>query len=126
MREVLSTPDAPAPIGPYVQGILARGAVVVVSGQIGLRADGTMAGEDVAAQTRQALENVRAILKAAGADLEHVVKTTVFLRSLQDFAAMNQVYAEFFGDHPPARTTVEVSGLPRGALVEIEAIAVIP
>ncbi len=126
MREVLSTSRAPAPIGPYVQGIRATGTLVFVSGQLGLTPDGAMAGEDIRAQTRQALQNLEAILQSAGARLEHVVKTTIFLRSLQDFAAMNEVYAEFFGAHPPARTTVEVSALPRGALVEIEAIAVVP
>lgn len=126
MREPIQTPNAPVPIGPYVQALIAHGHLVFVSGQIGMTPSGALVGEDVRAQTRQALENLRAILKAAGAGLEHVVKTTVFLHSLQDFAAMNEVYAEYFGAHPPARTTVEVSGLPRGALVEIEAIAVVP
>ncbi|GBD06657.1 2-iminobutanoate/2-iminopropanoate deaminase [bacterium HR21] len=126
MREPIHTPHAPAPIGPYVQALVTEGRLLFISGQIGLTPAGSLAGEDVRTQTRQALDNLRAILQAAGAGLEHVVKTTVFLRSLQDFAAMNEVYAEYFGAHPPARTTVEVSGLPRGALVEIEAIAVIP
>lgn len=126
MRDVLSTTAAPAPIGPYVQGIRAAGTFIFVSGQLGLTPDGALAGEDVRAQTRQALRNLQAILQSAGAGLEQVVKTTVFLRSLQDFPAMNEVYAEFFGAQPPARTTVEVSALPREALVEIEAIAVLP
>lgn len=126
MREVISTPYAPVPIGPYVQGVLVSGKLLFISGQIGLTPEGVLAGADVRTQTRQALENLRAILNSVGADLQHVVKTTVFLRSLQDFAAMNEVYAEFFGAQPPARTTVEVSGLPRDALVEIEAIVVLP
>lgn len=125
MREDVHTPKAPAPIGPYRQALIAHGRFVFVSGQIGLTPEGVLV-EGIQAQTRQALENLRAILEAAGAGLQHVVKTTVFLRSLQDFAAMNEVYAEYFGATLPARTTVEVSGLPRGALVEIEAIAVVP
>ncbi|MDW8011479.1 MAG: RidA family protein [Bacteroidota bacterium] len=126
MRETIFTNAAPAPIGPYVQAVLTQGKLLFISGQIGLTPDGVLVSEDVREQTRQALENLRSILVQAGAGLEHVVKTTVFLRSMQDFPAMNEVYADFFGPHPPARTTVEVSALPRGALVEIEAIAVIP
>jgi 2-iminobutanoate/2-iminopropanoate deaminase len=126
MRKTVHTANAPQPIGPYVQAVQAKGQLLFVSGQIGLTAEGKMVAEDIRSQTRQALENLRAILAAAGAGIEHVVKTTVFLRSLADFAAMNEVYAEFFGAHPPARTTVEVSALPAGALVEIEAIALLP
>jgi 2-iminobutanoate/2-iminopropanoate deaminase len=126
MRESIIAAQAPRPIGPYVHAVAVSGTLVFVSGQIGITASGELVAADVRAQTRQALENLRAILEAAGSDLGHVVKTTVFLRSMQDFAAMNEVYAEFFGATPPARTTVEVSALPRGALVEIEAIAVRP
>jgi 2-iminobutanoate/2-iminopropanoate deaminase len=126
MRESIIAAQAPQPIGPYVHAVAVSGTLVFVSGQIGITASGELVAADVRAQTWQALENLRAILEAAGSDLGHVVKTTVFLRSMQDFAAMNEVYAEFFGATPPARTTVEVSALPRGALVEIEAIAVRP
>ncbi len=126
MRESIIATQAPQPIGPYVHAVAVSGTLVFVSGQIGITASGELVAADVRAQTRQALENLRAILEAAGSSLAHVVKTTVFLRSMQDFAAMNEVYAEFFGAAPPARTTVEVSALPRGALVEIEAIAVRP
>jgi len=126
MRESIIAMRAPQPIGPYVHAVAVSGTLVFVSGQIGITTSGELVAADVRAQTRQALENLRAILEAAGSDLAHVVKTTVFLRSMQDFAAMNEVYAEFFGAAPPARTTVEVSALPRGALVEIEAIAVRP
>ncbi len=126
MRESIIARQAPQPIGPYVHAVAVSGTLVFVSGQIGITASGELVAPDVRAQTRQALENLQAILEAAGTDLAHVVKTTVFLRSMQDFAAMNEVYAEYFGTAPPARTTVEVSALPRGALVEIEAIAVRP
>ncbi len=126
MRESIIARQAPQPIGPYVHAVAVSGTLVFVSGQIGITASGELVAPDVRAQTRQALENLRAILEAAGSDLAHVVKTTVFLCSMQDFAAMNEVYAEYFGTAPPARTTVEVSALPRGALVEIEAIAVRP
>ncbi|MCS6965369.1 MAG: Rid family detoxifying hydrolase [Candidatus Kapabacteria bacterium] len=126
MREAVATSGAPTPIGPYVQGVLAQGKLLFISGQIGLTPEGDMVAADIRSQTRQSLENIRAILASVGAGLEHVVKTTIFLRSLEDFPVVNEIYAGFFGVHPPARTTVEVSALPRGALVEIEAIAVLP
>ena len=124
MKTILSTPQAPAAIGPYSQGV-AAGSLVITSGQLPIDpATGTFAGEDIAAQTRQSLANVKAVLAAAGFGLEDVVKTTVFLKNMDDFAAMNQVYAGFFPENPPARSAVEVARLPKDALVEIEAIAV--
>jgi 2-iminobutanoate/2-iminopropanoate deaminase len=121
-REPVSTKDAPAAIGPYSQAIRA-GGLVFCSGQIALRPDGTLVEGDVAAETRQVLTNLRAVLAAAGSGLDRVVKTTVFLRDMGDFPAMNAVYAEFFPSAPPARATVAVAGLPKGVRVEVEAIA---
>lgn len=122
-RSKISTNDAPAAIGPYSQAI-AAGALVFCSGQIPLDpGTGTLVDGDVQAQTRRALENLRAVLTAAGSSLDMVVKTTVFLVSMSDFAAMNEVYADFFTGEPPARSTIAVAELPRGARVEVEAIA---
>jgi 2-iminobutanoate/2-iminopropanoate deaminase len=122
-KTAIVTDQAPAAIGPYSQAI-AIGNQLFVSGQIPLDpSTGTLVGDDVRAQTRQVLQNLAAILKAAGADLQAVVKTTVFVRNMGHFAAVNEVYAEFFGSTPPARATVEVSNLPKGAKVEIDAIA---
>ncbi|MDZ7373266.1 MAG: RidA family protein [candidate division KSB1 bacterium] len=125
-KKMVRTDKAPAAIGPYSQGMIAQGKLLFVSGQIPLDPQtGDITGDNIEAQTRRVLENVRAIVEAAGGTLAHVVKTTVYLRDLQDFAKMNQVYAEYFGQNPPARATVQVAALPRGALVEIEAIAVL-
>ena len=124
MKKILSTNAAPAAIGPYSQGV-DGGSVVITSGQLPVDpATGACAPGGVAEQTRQSLLNVQAVLAAAGLTLEHVVKTTVFLQSMDDFAAMNAVYAGFFPGEPPARSAVEVARLPKDALVEIEAIAV--
>ena len=124
-REVVRTESAPAPFqgAPYSQAIKA-GGFVFVSGQVALRpgAKGLVAG-GIAEQTEQVLANLRAILEAAGSSLDRLVKTTVFLQHLDDFAGMNEVYARHVGGTPPARSTVEVAKLPSGALVEIEAIA---
>lgn len=122
-RSVVQTSDAPPAIGPYSQAITA-GNFVFCSGQIPLTPDGTLIEGDVAAQTRQVLRNLQAVLAAAGSSLDQVIKTTVFLADMRDFAAMNAVYAEFFPVHPPARSTVQVARLPRDARVEIEAVAV--
>ena len=124
-KEAVRTEEAPAPFqgAPYSQAIVA-GGFVFVSGQVGLRPDGPGVEGDITQQTEQVLSNIRAILEAAGSSLAQVVKTTVFLQSLADFAAMNDVYARFAGTTPPARSTVEVAKLPAGALVEIDAIAV--
>ncbi|MCS7061766.1 MAG: RidA family protein [Anaerolineae bacterium] len=126
MRTVIHTDSAPKAIGPYSQAI-ALDQLVFCSGQIPIDpATGNLIEGDIGAQTRRVLHNLSAVLEAAGSSLQHVVKTTVFLQSMNDFAAMNAVYAEFFADNPPARSTIEVSKLPKGALVEIEAIAVKP
>ena len=125
-RTVIATKHAPGAIGPYNQGIKASGGFVFTAGQIGLvPATGEMIAPDIESQTRQVLENLRAILETAGSSLAQVTKTTVYLKDLSDFAAMNTVYAAFFKDAAPARTTVEVSRLPREARVEIDAIATV-
>lgn len=122
-REQISTASAPAAIGPYSQAI-ATGNFVFASGQIALDpASGQLVEGDVREQTRQALRNVQAVLEAAGSSVDRVVKTTVFLTQMADFAAMNEVYAGVFTSEPPARSTVAVAELPRGARVEIEVIA---
>jgi 2-iminobutanoate/2-iminopropanoate deaminase len=122
-RTAVQTANAPKAIGPYSQAIRA-GELVFCSGQIPLDpATGEMVPGDVAAQTRQVMKNLEAVLRAAGADLAKVVKTTIFLVDLGDFARVNAAYAESFPSAPPARSTVQVAALPKGALVEIEAIA---
>lgn len=123
MNNPIYTPNAPAAIGPYSQAVQA-GSMLFVSGQIPIDpATGNFAGEDITTQTRQSLTNVKNILEAAGYSLNDVVKTTVLLADIADFAAMNAVYAEFFSENKPARAAFAVRDLPRGALVEIEAIA---
>lgn len=122
-RTKVATTSAPAALGPYSQAI-AVDSMVFASGQIGLEpATGQLVDGDVQVQTHQALRNLTAVLEAAGSSLANVVKTTVFLTSMGDFAAMNDIYASYFGDEPPARSTVAVAELPKGARVEIEAIA---
>lgn len=122
-RERIATESAPAAIGPYSQAI-ASGEFVFASGQIALDPkSGQLVEGDVRAQTRQAIENVSAVLQAAGSSLARVVKTTVFLTTMQDFAPMNEIYGQFFVGEPPARSTIAVAELPRNALVEIEVIA---
>lgn len=124
MNTAVHTPAAPAAIGPYSQAICA-GNTVYVSGQIPIDpATGAFAGDDIVTQTRQSLTNLKNILNTAGADLCHVVKTTVYLAHMEDFSAMNGVYAEFFTAPYPARAAFEVACLPKNALVEIECIAV--
>ncbi|MFZ3213598.1 MAG: RidA family protein [Terriglobales bacterium] len=123
MREVIATKDAPQAIGPYSQAIKAAG-LVFCSGQIALDpVSGTIVAGDVAEQTERALRNLAAVLAAAGSGLDRVVKTTVFLKSMGDFTAMNEVYASYFKTAPPARSTVEAARLPKDALVEIDVIA---
>jgi len=125
-RIIVHTPDAPKAIGPYSQAI-ATERMVFTSGQIGLDpATGEIVEGGVASQARQVLINLTHVLQAAETSLAAVVKTTVYLKDMGDFAAMNEVYGEFFADEPPSRSTVAVAGLPKGALVEIDAIAVIP
>lgn len=123
-RERVATTGAPAAIGPYSQAIIS-GGLVFASGQVALEPEtGQLVAGDVQVQTRRALHNMAAVLEAAGTSLTQVVKTTVFLTSMENFTLMNEVYAEFFPGDPPARSTVAVAALPKGALVEIEAIAV--
>lgn len=124
MKTTVNTGKAPAAIGPYVQAVKA-GGLVITSGQLPIDpATGAFAEGGVAEQTRQSLKNVQAVLAQAGLAMGDIIKTTVFLKSMDDFAAMNAVYAEFFPENPPARSAVEVARLPKDALVEIEAIAV--
>jgi 2-iminobutanoate/2-iminopropanoate deaminase len=123
MREVVSTSGAPSAIGPFSQAIRA-GGFVFVSGQVAMDpATGRIVPGDVAAQTDRVLRNLEAVLASAGSGLAKVVRAGVFLKNMDDFAAMNAVYAARFGDAPPARTTVEAARLPLGALVEVDAIA---
>ena len=122
-KTVISTPNAPAAIGPYSQAVRI-GDLLYTSGQIPLDpATGALVEGDIAVQARQSLTNVKAILEAAGADMSAVVKTTVFLKNMDDFAAMNEVYAQFFAEPYPARSAVQVAKLPKDVLVEIEAVA---
>jgi len=123
MKNIVMTNRGPKPIGPYSQAIKSNG-FLFVSGQVGVDpASGEFAGPTIQQQTVRMLENVKAILEAGGASLGHVVKTTVFLKNISDFAAMNEIYARYFAAAPPARSTVEVARLPKDALVEIEVVA---
>lgn len=124
--QTVHTDQAPAAIGPYSQAVVANG-FVFTAGQVPFDPETMQLVEgDVAVQTEQVMKNLAAILSQAGGDLSTVVKTTVFLRDMNDFAAMNEVYGRWFGDHKPARSTVQVARLPRDAGVEIEAVAVLP
>ena len=128
MRQAVSTPSAPAAIGPYSQAIkvTAAGSLLFVSGQIPTDpATGNLVPGDVAAQTRRVLQNIGEILKAAGASFDAVVRTTVYLKDMNDFVAMNEVYGTFFSAPAPARATVQVARLPKDAMVEIDVIATI-
>ena len=123
MKEILNSEKAPAAIGPYSQAVAANG-LIFVSGQLPIDpATGAFAGDDIASQTRQSLTNIQEILKSRGLSMDNVVKTTVLLKDINDFAAMNEVYAEFFTGDCPARAAFQAAALPRGAKVEIEAIA---
>lgn len=123
MKSIVLTDRSPKPIGPYSQAIKANG-LLFVSGQVALDPKtGEMLNGDIRQQTQRVMENLKGILEAGGANLNHVVKTTVFLKDMNDFAAMNEVYAGYFSLAPPARATVQVSRLPKDALVEIEVIA---
>ncbi len=125
VREIVKSDAAPLAIGPYSQAVKANG-FVFVSGQIALdpRTE-QMVGQDIKTQTRRALDNIKAVLEAAGSSMERVTKCTVFLKDMNDFGPMNEEYGSYFMELPPARSTVQVAKLPRDALVEIEAIAVI-
>lgn len=120
---IISTDHAPQAIGPYSQAIEVNN-MIFTSGQIALRADGSFVEGDVEAQTTQVMQNLSHVLQAAGSSLQQVVKTTIFLANMDDFAKVNAIYGSFFGDHKPARSTVGVKCLPKNALVEVEAIAV--
>jgi 2-iminobutanoate/2-iminopropanoate deaminase len=124
-RQVISTNQAPAAVGPYSQAVRV-GDLIYTAGQLGIM-PGTkeFAGPDVESQTRQALENIKAVLEAGGSSMANVVKTTVFLQDIGEFARMNGVYAQFFPEGPPARSAVQVAALPLGGRVEIEAVAVV-
>jgi 2-iminobutanoate/2-iminopropanoate deaminase len=125
-RQIVSTPSAPAAIGPYSQAVIATGTrTIYCSGQIPLDPQsGQLVDGDVEKQTHRIMQNLSAVLQAAGASLDAVVKTTIFLTDLANFAKVNQIYGSYFPQTPPARSTVQVAALPRGAAVEIEAVAV--
>ena len=125
MKKILATNDAPAAIGPYSQGIQ-TGPLLFCAGQIPLDPKtGQMVSDDIGEQTKRVLENIAGLLKAAHLSFDHVVKTTIFLTSMDDFQTVNEIYATYFRENPPARSTVAVSALPKGAKVEIEVIAAV-
>jgi 2-iminobutanoate/2-iminopropanoate deaminase len=121
---IVQTSNAPAAIGPYSQGVVVNN-LFYSSGQIPLTPEGVMVDGDIQAQTHQVFKNLKAVLEAAGASLETVVKATVFIKNMDEFAQLNEVYAEYFNAHKPARSTVEVARLPKDALVEIEVVALV-
>ena len=120
--KIIQTQKVPAAIGPYSQAVM-TGEMLFTSGQLGIDPVTNALPEGVEAQTRQSLQNIRAILEAAALDITDVIKTVVFIRNMADFSAVNEIYASFFGDHKPARSCVEVSQLPKGGLIEIEVVA---
>ena len=120
--KTVSTTQAPQAIGPYSQAMMVDG-MLYTSGQIGLTPDGKLVGESIAEQTEQVLKNLTAVVAEAGGSLDDVIKTTIFLADMDDFAAVNKIYAEYFGNHKPARSTVAVRTLPLSVKVEIECIA---
>ncbi|MFL7792078.1 MAG: RidA family protein [Anaerolineae bacterium] len=122
-KQIIATEAAPAAVGPYSQGVQA-GDLVFTAGQLGI-VPGTkaFAGPDIESQTRQALENLKAVLEAGSSCLKHVIKTTVFLQDIGEFSRMNAIYAEFFPENPPARSAVQVAALPLGGRIEVEAVA---
>lgn len=122
--KLVQTNKAPSAIGPYSQAVVANG-MVFTSGQIALTPEGVMLENDVVIQTKQVLKNLQAVLEEAGASMQSVIKTTIFLDSMDDFVTVNEIYAEAFGSHKPARSTVAVKTLPKNALVEIDAIALV-
>lgn len=123
-REIHATPEAPAAIGPYSQAVHAEGRLFLMSGQIPLTPSGDLVTGDIATQTEQVMRNMEAVLKTAGLGFENLVRCTIYLSSMDHFAAVNEVYGKWVGTPPPARSTVAVAGLPRGVDVEIEGTAV--
>lgn len=124
MKKIINTSNAPAAVGPYSQAIVVKGTLYI-SGQIPFVAESmTLVGEDIESQAKQSLKNIKAIVVEAGYEITDIVKCTVFLKDMNDFLAVNQVYADFFGEHKPARCAVEVSRLPKDVKVEIDAICV--
>ncbi len=121
--KLIKSQNAPAPIGPYSQAIEVNG-FIFTSGQIALTPKGELIQDDVIAQSKQVFDNMSEVLNAAGSDLDHVVKTTIYLKNMSDFAKVNEVYTEYFGKSLPARSTVEVSRLPKDVLVEVDCIAI--
>lgn len=124
MKKIISTNEAPAAVGPYSQAVLAKGELIFISGQLPINPSNNKMAEGIKDQTRQALLNIKAILESVGLGLDAVVKTTVYLQNIDDFKAMNEVYASIFKNNCPARAAFAVDSLPLGASVEIEAIAV--
>ena len=125
-KKIVLTEKAPKPIGPYSQGVVTAPGLLFAAGQIPVDpATGDLVQGDIRAQTRRVLENLQSVLEAGGASLRTVVKTTVFMKDLDDFATMNEVYGEYFKDSPPARSAVEVARLPKDANIEIEAVAIL-
>lgn len=120
--KVIKTLEAPAAIGPYSQAIKANG-FLFISGQIPLTPNGELVGDDIKTQTKQVLKNLKAILKEADLSLKDTVKTTIFLKNMDDFSVVNEIYAQAFKEHKPARSTIEISKLPKDVLIEIELIA---
>lgn len=125
MRKELNCDLISKSIGPYSHSVLAEGKFVFISGQIGLDKDGIMVGDNIEIQTMKCLENLKLVVENAGGNIENIVKTTVLLKDMNDFAIMNKIYSEFFKETKPARAAYEVSRLPKDALIEIEAIAVL-
>jgi len=124
MKRIINTNNAPAAIGPYSQGVINEGRFIFTAGQLGLDPiSGELVGGGIEAQTRRTLDNLKAVLEAGHSNLDRVVKVTIYLANISDFATMNEIYAEYFPKDPPARSAVQVAALPKGGLIEIECIA---
>ena len=123
MKKIINSENAPAPIGPYSHSVMAEGKMLFISGQIPFDVNGNLAGDDIVSQTHQAIKNIESIVSEAGGKLSDVVKTTVLMQDMNDFAKMNEVYDSYFGATKPARVAFQVSCLPKDVLVEIEAVA---
>ena len=126
IKEIIETPYAPEPVGPYSQAIKSSGTMLFISGQIALDTKGKLVGKSIQKQTKQVIENINAILVSQGLSLNSVVKTTVLMTDLGQFEKMNEIYAEYFADNQPCRTTVEINSLPTPIAIELKCIAVMP